>query len=158
MFSWHYQSGHPAPSLNTVEKGLAIFSKGPFARQQHNQLGYSALQLPALPPLVSARSYLARLFICFHFAKCAFPSAAACMPEQRKPNKQSLHALLCSCLSLSLCVSIYQLLPHTDAGVGLGGGWWGALQWLHSCLLLGESLHRGRLHSQSRRCRKLPGQ
>lgn len=60
--------------------------------------------------------------------------------------------------SLSLCVSIYQLLPHTDAGVGLGGGWWGALQWLHSCLLLGESLHRGRLHSQSRRCRKLPGQ
>lgn len=90
---WHYQSGHPAPSLNTVEKGLAIFSKGPFARQQHNQLGYSALQLPALPPLVSARSYLARLFICFHFAKCAFPSAAACMPEQRKPNKQSLHAL-----------------------------------------------------------------
>lgn len=68
------------------------------------------------------------------------------------------YALLCSCLSLSLCVSIYQLLPHTDAGVGLGGGWWGALQWLHSCLLLGESLHRGRLHSQSRRCRKLPGQ
>ena len=68
-------------------------------------------------------------------------------------------------LSLSLCVSpharsISCCFPHTDAGGG--GGWvWvggGALQWLHSCLLLGESLHRGRLHSQSRRCRKLPDQ
>lgn len=32
VFSWHYQSGHPAPSLNTVEKGLAIFFKGPLCK------------------------------------------------------------------------------------------------------------------------------
>lgn len=99
VFSWHYQSGHPAPSLNTVEKGLAIFSKAPFTRQQHKPTGL--LSAPIACPLpISARSYLAKLFICFHFAKCAFPSTAACMPKQCKPNKQSLHALKSTFTSL----------------------------------------------------------
>lgn len=91
VFSWHYQSGHPAPSLNTVEKGLAVFSKAPYARQQHKPTGLLSATI-AGPLPISSRSYLAKLFICFHFAKCALPSTAGSMPEWCKHNKQSLHA------------------------------------------------------------------
>lgn len=63
MFSWHYQSGHPAPSLNTVEKGLAVFSKARTLDSSTNQLGYSAPQLPALSP-----SLLAHIWPSFSYA------------------------------------------------------------------------------------------
>lgn len=98
VFSWHYRSGHPAPSLNTVDKGLAIFSKTPFNRQHKPARLLSAPVACALS--VSIYSYLAKRFICFHFVKCAFPSTAGCMPGQCKPNKHGLHALKSTFTSL----------------------------------------------------------
>lgn len=63
--------------------------------------------------------------------------------------------------SLSLCLHMLDLSaapPHGGRSGGGGESRGGALQWLHLCLLLGESRHRGCLHSQSWRCRKLPDQ
>lgn len=72
VFSWHYQSGHPAPSLNAVEKGLAVFSKAPIRQTAAQPAGL--LSAPAACfLLIFARSYLAELFICFHSAKVTPP-------------------------------------------------------------------------------------
>lgn len=129
MFSWHYQSGHPAPSLNTVEKGLAIFSKAPFARQQHNQQGYSALRLPAL-----SSSLLAHIWPSFSYAfilqnvhsppqqlvcqRSANLTSRAFMPPS--PHLQVCNLAITSEHCLKLCKAVLHKLHYKNAGKHIG--------------------------------------
>lgn len=102
VFSWHYQSGHPAPSLNTVEKGLAIFFffKGPLcetaaqtslATQRSN-----CLRSPHLCSLISGQAFH-MLSLCKMCTPLHSNSHARAV---QKTNRQSLHALKCTFTSL----------------------------------------------------------